>query len=128
MREFGETANSETPNGLRYCFALLGATEPEGWHRLMNFVVRCRFWSVQMIDDNPMRTLILNHLRLSGKSRYWLANKAQQDPSCGVSRGAVYQYLRGKTDTTGLVIWACFKALNLRVVCSTSRRSKLVLD
>jgi hypothetical protein len=69
-----------------------------------------------MTDHAPgdeFRRVIVEAVERQQRSRYWLAKAVAADERVSVSEDAVYRYLRGESDTTGAVIAACMRALDL---------------
>ena len=71
-----------------------------------------------MSGTTDFREIILAELERTGRSRYWLAHAVADDPASNVNERAVYRYLAGVGDTTGLVLASAFRALGLKVVLS----------
>jgi len=68
-----------------------------------------------MNEAGKMRSVILQALKKSGNSKYWLAKMVHDSSGGSVSRSTVYQYLSGKTDTSGGVLWSCLEALSMKI-------------
>ena len=69
-----------------------------------------------MTKGDEFRRVIVDEVERQGLSRYWLAQTVADDERADVSADAVYRYLRGQSDTTGAVIAACMRALDIRTV------------
>ena len=69
-----------------------------------------------MTKGDEFRRVIVDEVERQGLSRYWLAQTVADDERADVSADAVYRYLRGESDTTGAVIAACMRALDIRTV------------
>lgn len=64
---------------------------------------------------HEFRDLIARELKRQKRSRYWLAQAIADDPCGNATADTVYRYLRGEQDTTGAVVAACLRALEITV-------------
>jgi len=60
-----------------------------------------------------LRQIILERLEVLGRSRYWLANKAQAEGLA--NRETIFRYLRGERDTSATVAAGLLDMLGLDI-------------